>query len=394
MSVPEANDIPGDRGPLWATEPFRIFFPLGLVAAVFGLLLWPLHYAGWWEVYPAIQHPRILILGFGAAFVFGFLGTAWPRSTGTPPLRSAEIAVLAAAWLAGQSSFAAGAITWGDGFATASCLSLVIMLGIRWVTARDRASPAVLLPLLHLWFVSAVLLCWATGLASQSVRGQTLLRLLVYQGFLLIPLFGAGAIIFPGILDRSAASRGRCTMILIPVVFAILLSFAIEAWGMMRLGNGIRFAAILAWAFGPVAMPGRDRASGTRPWALRMAWAMIASGFACRIIWPQQVFAFEHFLFLGGFSQLMLLAADRFAVEYDRGQESVSTQSVRWRWIVWLMVLTAATRATADLVPATRVSHHIYAAVMLVGILVLWWAENAVRICGGKPSTGRPGSGE
>ena len=65
--------------PIWVSEPFRVFFPLGIAAAIFGLLLWPMHYFGWWPIFPAIQHPRLLTFGFGAAFVFGFLGTAWPR---------------------------------------------------------------------------------------------------------------------------------------------------------------------------------------------------------------------------------------------------------------------------------------------------------------------------
>ena len=44
-----------ERGaPRWSSEPYRLFFPAGIVAASVGLLLWPLHYAGWWELYPAI----------------------------------------------------------------------------------------------------------------------------------------------------------------------------------------------------------------------------------------------------------------------------------------------------------------------------------------------------
>ena len=44
------------------------------------------------------------------------------------------------------------------------------------------------------------------------------------------------------------------------------------------------------------------------------------------------------------------------------------------------MLLTAATRATADLVPSTRVSHHIYAAIMLIVILWIWMALHGKRL--------------
>ena len=65
---PAYRTLPTDA-PIWVSEPFRVFFPLGIAAGIMGLLLWPLHYAGWWPVYPALQHPRLLIFGFGAALL-------------------------------------------------------------------------------------------------------------------------------------------------------------------------------------------------------------------------------------------------------------------------------------------------------------------------------------
>ena len=55
---PPAYETLPTEAPIWVSEPFRVFFPLGIAAALFGLLLWPIHYAGWWATYPAIQHPR------------------------------------------------------------------------------------------------------------------------------------------------------------------------------------------------------------------------------------------------------------------------------------------------------------------------------------------------
>lgn len=78
--------LPADA-PIWVTEPFRIFFPLGIAASTFGVLIWPLFYTGAWPFPPQIQHPRIMIFGFGSAFVAGFLGTAWPRFLGAEALR-------------------------------------------------------------------------------------------------------------------------------------------------------------------------------------------------------------------------------------------------------------------------------------------------------------------
>src|SRR5215211_4328822 len=63
---------------LWVTEPFRIFFPLGLLLGAIGVALWPLfvwHSIGF---YPAQAHVRLMIEGLMGSFIIGFLGTAGP----------------------------------------------------------------------------------------------------------------------------------------------------------------------------------------------------------------------------------------------------------------------------------------------------------------------------
>ena len=164
------------------------------------------------------------------------------------------------------------------------------------------------------------------------------------------------------------------------VAALVVLSFWLEAYVSIWIGNSVRTVAVLGWAVGAVPVLVKGRAPGTRPWALRIGMAMICVAFICRAIWPLQVFAFEHFLFLGGFTQVILLVADRVATGHSVVAEEAKPKSIRWRWFVWLLILTAATRATADLVPTTRVSHHIYAAVLLVVLFLIWWADNGKRL--------------
>jgi len=72
-------------------EPFRIFFPAGALLGVFGVSLWPLFYFGAGIAYPNIAHARLMIEGFMASFIFGFLGTAGPRITSAPHFSLAEL---------------------------------------------------------------------------------------------------------------------------------------------------------------------------------------------------------------------------------------------------------------------------------------------------------------
>ena len=66
-------------------EPFRIFFPAGILIGIAGVALWPAYYAGLVVTYPGTGHARLMIEGFMASFIIGFLGTAGPRITTTSP---------------------------------------------------------------------------------------------------------------------------------------------------------------------------------------------------------------------------------------------------------------------------------------------------------------------
>ena len=80
--------------PLFYNEPFRVFFPTGLLLGIIGVALWPAYYFGIIATYPSISHARLMIEGFMASFIIGFLGTAGPRITSTSPFSRTEVLVL------------------------------------------------------------------------------------------------------------------------------------------------------------------------------------------------------------------------------------------------------------------------------------------------------------
>jgi uncharacterized protein involved in response to NO len=381
---PVRYEVAAGGSPLWASEPFRVFFPLGLAAGIFGILLWPLHFAGWWSIYPALQHPRMLVFGFGAAFVYGFLGTAWPRFLEAKALRRWEVFCLVLAWTGSQIAYGMGEIARGDAAAFTGGLFFLGVLGFRLLgKGREWPPPGFSLAFLAVAMGVATLFLWACGIGRDEMAFQHGLRLVAYQGFLLLPLLGVGSYLFarlfvvPGKPPAKAPYRGLVVWLAAGLV---LVSFAVEAWLSVRWGNALRLGAFLFWVWG--ALPGiwRGRAPGTRPWALRMGLGMIALAFLSRAVWPMPPFAFEHLLFLGGFAQSILLVADRVVLGHCDDPGSVSPRSPMWHWVVWLVIVAAATRVTADLVPSTRVSHLIYAAVTLVVVWGIWISAHGRRL--------------
>lgn len=99
MSEKPARDITY-RQLIAAGEPFRLLFPIGVIFGLLGVALWPAFAWGLLIDYPGIPHARIMLHGFMAAFVMGFLGTALPRLLEVPRVRGREVSFYALGLLA------------------------------------------------------------------------------------------------------------------------------------------------------------------------------------------------------------------------------------------------------------------------------------------------------
>lgn len=84
-----------------ASQPFRIFFVLAAGTAAAGVLPWLI---GGWPVglTAAVWHRETLLFGMVPAVLAGFVLTALPRWTRSPPVPERVVRVLMALWLAGR----------------------------------------------------------------------------------------------------------------------------------------------------------------------------------------------------------------------------------------------------------------------------------------------------
>ncbi|MBS2025575.1 MAG: NnrS family protein, partial [Deltaproteobacteria bacterium] len=79
------------NAPAWRRDPWKVFFPLGLVLAWVGVLPWLLFGLGLTETYLSIFHAMVQVQGFLFCFAMGFLFTFLPRRTGTAPPSAIEL---------------------------------------------------------------------------------------------------------------------------------------------------------------------------------------------------------------------------------------------------------------------------------------------------------------
>src|SRR5208283_3715407 len=126
-------------------EPFRLFFPLGTIIGIGGVLMWPLFVWHVTQIYPGIEHPRVMIEGFLTCFVIGFLGTALPRLLDVPRITLAETLGFALALTAVAICHWNGLLLWGDLLFFCALAGFVTILLGRARSRKDTPPPAFVL---------------------------------------------------------------------------------------------------------------------------------------------------------------------------------------------------------------------------------------------------------
>lgn len=366
-------------------EPYRLFFPLGMLAGVWGALMWPLFYGGHLGYYPGDAHARVMTGGFLGAFVAGFLGTAFPRLAGARRWAAGEFAAILLCWLLMMAAWSRGMVRAGDEAFAMTFALLLAGMAIRWLRGRrDTPPPGFVLAFAGLGG-AAVSALWLARGPMVSVEVWLFARLWYYQGFALLPLMGIGPYLLPrffgmpsghsfetsrhppvGWWPRAVAATvaGLC----------VIGTFAIEAWGRPLEGQMLRAMVVLGWFARETPVFRRAAQSNTPGTAVRWAVLSIAAGFACAALWPHARIGSLHLFFVSGLGLVTMAVGARVILGHAGRHDLLGGKIVWLRWVIGLAVLAATTRMTSDFVPAVRVSHHIYAAWTWVALALVWLA--------------------
>ncbi|MGV3662494.1 MAG: NnrS family protein [Prosthecobacter sp.] len=363
-----------------AAEPYRLFFASGALWSVIGVALWPLYYSQQLGFYPGLAHARLMIEAFGGAFVAGFLGTAGPRMASAPRLTPWELVWLFVLHQACALAHLTLRMTWGDGFFVALLVSLLLCLVVRVLRFRQEAPPPQMLLAL------TGLVCGAVGAALHLLPSTfadlarlRLAGLLLYQGLLLPPVLGIGSFVFPRMLGGAfgdAENTPQCRAKLWRAVLAaagLVASFFLETAGHVHAGYGVRAGIAVVYLLSEIRW--NAARSGSLTTGLRWALALGLLGLGLAPFWYAQHVSIEHLLYIGGVGLLMLIVGSRVLFGHSGDLEGFFARGGWARWMVFLGVLAAITRATPAWRPSTTVSHHIYAAITWAFLALgwLWW---------------------
>ena len=298
----------------WRNEPFRIFFPLGVLFAWIGVGHWLTYAVGVTATYSCKFHGLVQMQAFMMAFASGFLLTAVPRRTQTQAVTRTEIALLVTAMV--LTTVGAIADQWViSEIAYAALFVLLGQFAVRRFIGRaaGRRPPAafVLVPIAAMQGLGGAALTIAAQFQGAPAWTSNLGRLLVEQGVFLCLALGIGGLILPIMggepppADLGSSPRETWKALAYGAAgIAIFVSLVLEQSGFERSGPVVR-AVVVAIGLGLGGGAWRaPRKSGAHRKLVWLATWLMPLGLIVSGLWPDYRVPALHILFIGGFSLL------------------------------------------------------------------------------------------
>ncbi|OGR93573.1 MAG: hypothetical protein A2992_05530 [Elusimicrobia bacterium RIFCSPLOWO2_01_FULL_59_12] len=332
--------------------PYRVFFPLGVLAGLVGVGHWALWSVGWLKESDSFLHATLQIQGFLTCFVFGFLMTALPRFLGASPASVFEwgaawaaeflfiVLTLEKHWQAAQTCFLAA-------------IAVAAVFAARRFPRRTKKPPASFL-LVGLGLAQAVagsLLMMASGFGLKSYAVMETGRQMLQVGYVLCLVLGIAGYLAPFLMgyagdpgsDPEAAPLRRAnvwTTLFHGGVGALIAGTFVSERFYPRTSLWVRALAVLLHMglFARIYRPMVRKE--TYVYFFRIACGMIPLGLIVQAGWPDHRLAGLHILFIGGYSLLVFSFALVVVLTHAAQASLLNTRLVPL-WITGIAVLIA-----------------------------------------------------
>ena len=374
---------------LLSSEPFRVFFPLGLFLGTAGVMLWPLYVGHVIHYYPGTSHVRLMIEGLMGSFIIGFLGTAGPRLLETTPFRAVETFTLLGLQLLSALFHFLRKQAAGDVVFLSLLLLFLCLVGWRVRNKTKQVLPPPSFVLVLTGYGCAVVGIGLTIVASTTgnapLFASQLGALMLNEGFVLLPILGVGAFFLrkllggarpdptdleiPAIIWRKKAGIAAIAAIL------ILVSFALEAADWIRAGAALRGLTALVFFTTQGRLLQKPIGPAFLARCFRLGFLLIIVGLLLPIVLTPYRVANLHVTFLGGFCIVLFTVSTRVIVGHS-GQTHLFQRRMPFLIVALILLLLAmSTRVAADFAAPIRNSHLAYAAFIWTGAAIAWaWA--------------------
>ena len=359
-------------------EPYRVFFPLGILFGLAGVAIWPLYSFGVTSTYSGRSHALVQIFGFLYAFIAGFLLTAVPRFTGTePPSRVAQYGLAGVLFLAVAAS-ELRAFGIGTASFLAAHLILLVLLATRFARRKQDPPPTFVLVGLAL-LAGAVGACLIAAVAWELVPAEwdLLGKRLLTEGMVMLLVLGIGGFLGPRLLGYAEVPKHgapvsgdpRIPAIAGIIIFvSILIEYGFDVGAMAY----VRAAVVSLVMIGSLRLWRQPAKKTTVSWTIWIAHWMIAIGVWVVAAAPKYRADFLHLVFVGGFSLLILAIGTRVTLSHGGYDLSAETRSWPVRIGLTLALIATLARVGAPFAASTYFNHLMWAALLWMAGMVVW----------------------
>jgi uncharacterized protein involved in response to NO len=356
----------------WIKEPYRLFFPSGTLLLLCGLLVWVPQI--WHDSsYPVSLHRYLMLNGFVACFVGGFLMTAVPKFSQTKPASNFDVAGYFLITLAGiifihfdleKTAF------------LVSGLQPLFLLRFLFMRIGKRKMN----PPYSFVFIFVGLLLWMGSAFYRAFIDPETMNRLHYEGAIAAIILGVGSRLIPGILghteivsqQRMKYERPIALWKTVPLSFAlVILVFVVSYFLLEDVGNWLRVlvVSVISLKYWQLYHAPKDKTALT--WCIWISSWMIALSFLLRALWPEASIHISHSFFINGIVLLSFLIATR--VLQSHGPKRKELENHKALFLVTLLTFSAAfTRVIAFAFPESYLSHLGYSAFLLTLATLIW----------------------
>lgn len=296
-------------------EPYLLFFPIGYVFGLWGVLLW-LFFSLWgWASYPSVAHSYIMIGGFLTAFTTGFLMTAVPRFTGSFRAQWYEVVVSLVSLILLIL------------FSSRSVLgaSLVLILGngnlvfffLRRYFYRKVDLPKVFMfvPMSLLVSVLGHLFIVLEQMGFISSDYYILGRSLAFTAMVMGLILGVGSRLVPMITGLGISKLNHSGLLYL-IILNFFLSFIIQIFWNVPVGLGLRTVSIFYVAFGLWNIHRRPLNPSKLSFGLWLSCWGIVIGSLGSFLMPSYLIHWSHIIYICGFGLMTLMIGSRVILSH------------------------------------------------------------------------------
>ena len=348
-------------------------------------MVWPLVFWGWLEISPVVIHTRLMALGCMGSFIFGFLGTSLPRLLETRPMAWFETGSLLTIQVLACGFYLFDRVATGDLLIAVNVVLLVVLVGIRFPHRKDLPAPGFLifLPAFVSLMGGLALARWVR-MSEDAVQWDLLARLLIYHGFLLCCLLGAGGFLLPrflglGLRRRYGSSRtpdsnwGRSGLVALFAGVLLPASFAFDVYELYGLGGVFRALVIVGYFAWEMPLERLRWSWRGVDWALVLGLVCLPLGVFFAGWFAGYRVALTH-IELGGVGLLTFGVATRVVMGHTGGRDLLERFHPWLTTVFSLMVIGVSSRIAGEMIPRLMVTHYIYGALCwAIGGLIWGW---------------------